>query len=385
MGFGNLFTFSLGFGKVKSMKKFLVISLILIVFALGAGTGYVIAPKKNSGNILSETAKDKRIVFVLEVYDLIKENYWNIISDDESTNLFALGIEKLTGQVQNFKKSDKENLEKALTSFISQIDSEEKKKEFAVTLADVVLSNLPPFGRSRLYTQKEEKELAQNVKNINPETNEVEPTIESKIIRPEIFYLQIKKFSPMTFEELKKVTEEVDDQKALGNLILDLRGNIGGDLDGLSYFLGPFIGNNQYAYQFFHQGETTDFKTKTGWLPSLVRYKKVVVLIDGETQSSAEVFAAALKKYNVGVLIGTPTKGWGTVERVFPLENQFDEQEKYSVFLVHSLTLRDDGQPIEGNGVEPVVNINDPNWQEQLYGYFHYDELIEVVKELLGR
>jgi len=146
--------------------------------------------------------------------------------------------------------------------------------------------------------------------------------------------------------------------------------------------LGPFIGMDQYAYQFFHQDEKQDFKTKAGWLPSLIRFKKVVVLINGGAQSSAEVMAASLKKYNVGILIGEKTKGWGTVERVFPLENQIDENEKHSMFLVHSLTLREDGQPIEGNGVEPTIDINSADWKEQLFSYFHYDELSDAVEEV---
>ncbi|KPJ70546.1 hypothetical protein AMJ51_01600 [Microgenomates bacterium DG_75] len=170
----------------------------------------------------------------------------------------------------------------------------------------------------------------------------------------------------------------------LDTLILDLRDNVGGAIDGLPYFLGPFIGAEQYAYQFYHQGEKTDFKTRTGWLPSLVRYKKVVVLVNEGTQSSAEVMAATLKRYNVGVVVGASTKGWGTVEKVFALKTQIDPNEKYSMFLVHSLTLRDDGEPIQDKGVDPTININNPGWEEQLMAYFNYPELVEAVKEILS-
>jgi C-terminal processing protease CtpA/Prc len=93
--------------------------------------------------------------------------------------------------------------------------------------------------------------------------------------------------------------------------------------------------------------------------------------------------AAALKKYNVGILVGEKTRGWGTIEKVFPLETQIDEKEKYSVFLVHSLTLRDDGQPIEGNGVEPVVDISQADWQDRLYRYLPSPPLIEAVAQVL--
>ena len=70
------------------------------------------------------------------------------------------------------------------------------------------------------------------------------------------------------------------------------------------------------------------------------------------------------------------------MEKVFSLENQIDNAEKYSVFLVHSLTLREDGQPIEGRGVDPLINIKDPNWESQLNEYFNTSELTQVVKEL---
>jgi len=57
-------------------------------------------------------------------------------------------------------------------------------------------------------------------------------------------------------------------------------------------------------------------------MPGLIRYKRMVVLINNQTQSTAELMAAVIKKYNVGVVVGTPSKGWGTIEKVFPLTNK---------------------------------------------------------------
>lgn len=428
-------------GYLLSLKKILIVSFI---FAFGAATSYFYF-NKIPQNRLSSIERDVHLAFLSEVYDTIQKNYWDKISDEQLISLFKLSTEKLTGQPQTFKAKTKVDLLKSLAKVVETQETKEEKKELVTKLADIVLANLSPFGRSRLYTKKEEKALSDNVKNISGidqyqvlgiekeaskekiesafqekkaeleakkdtsaeakeeyqkleqaykilsdkesrkiyDVSGVEPTIDYKLLRPEIFYLHIKKFSPTTFDELKRVTEKVNDQEKLDTLILDLRDNIGGAIDGMPYFLGPFIGFDQYAYQFFHQGEKEDFKTKTGWLTSLVRYKKVVILINEGTQSSAELMASTLKKYNVGVLVGVKTKGWGTVERVFDLEKQIDPSEKYSVFLVHSLVLRDDGQPIEGNGVEPVVNINDQDWEKQLYAYFHYQELINTIKEII--
>ncbi|MBM3208760.1 hypothetical protein FJZ40_00500 [Candidatus Shapirobacteria bacterium] len=417
------------------------ILLILAIFGLG-WTAASFYQRKTELSSVTKAQDDPHTTFLIEVYDKIKENYWDKISDERLGGLFQLGIEKLTGQIQTGKIGQKKDFEKTLNQVLKEIDPG-KKKEFSASLADMVLANLAPSGRSRLYTQKEEKNLAENVKNINPEVNQyealginkdasaaaiekayqektnelrkerseetrqklaqierarqilanpetrqvydqsgIEPTMDYRLLLPDILYLHLTKFSPTSFDELKRVTEKFDKEGGPTCLIFDLRDNIGGSIDLAPYFLGPFIGLDRYAYQFFRQGERIDFKTKIDWLPSLVRYKTVVILINAGTQSTAELVAATLKKYNVGVLVGTPTKGWGTVEKVFPLDHQLSQSEKFSIFLVHSLALRDDGQPIEGNGVQPVVNIADPDWAQQLYQYLHYDALIEAIKNL---
>lgn len=422
-----------------------LIVLILLTLGLGifVGKNYSkISLKKQPLSV--RKINDKHIAFLFEVYDTIKSNYWDKISDEQLVNLYVLGTEKLTGKKQEIKVKDEQNLQGLLSNNLKEIKDEAKKNEFTSQLADIVLANLQPFGRSRLYSQKQEVDLKNQVENKNPEVDQykvldvtrdakpedlkkafnqktvelkkdqspeakqqltqvtkayeilsdkdnkktydqsgVEPTMEYKLVTPDIFYLHINKFSPTTIEELVRITQKVDNEPGPNTLILDLRDNVGGAIDGLPYFLGPFIGNDQYAYQFYHQGNKEDFKTKIGWLPSLIRYKKVVTVINDGTQSSAEVMAAVLKKYNVGVVIGTPTKGWGTVEKVFPLNQQIDVNTKYSVFLVHSLTLREDGQPIEGKKVEPVINITDPSWEKQLYNYFRYNELAKAIKEVL--
>ncbi len=425
------------------MKKILSWILIIgLIFGVGFGSGIFV--KGNKGNKAEVQQKDKYVAFIDEVFATIQENYWNKLNDEQLANLFVLGTEKLSGQSQDIAKKDRDNLMNMMEKVIKQYPDDAKKKEFSVTLADLVLSNLEPFGRSRLYSKKEEKALSDVVLNKteenryedlgvkkeatqeeiaiaykkesekwNPETNKapeaaekyskvqqayktladvdsrknydmagVEPTMDYKLVRPDIFYVHMTKFSPTTFDEMTRVFEKVKGKAGVNSLILDLSGNIGGAIDGLPYFLGPFIGNDQYAYQFLHQGEKQDFKTKIGWLDSLVQYKKVVILIDGQAQSTAELMASVLKKYNVGVLVGRKTKGWGTVERVFPLTTKIADDETYSVFLVHTLTLREDGLPIEGNGIEPNISFDDKNWKKELLERFNSQSLVEAIEEV---
>jgi len=370
----------------KSKKIYLIIGSILLfvaIFAGGISLGYILFKSKgeNVPTKESEIEKDVYIEFLSEVYDKIQENYWQKTTDEELSNLFGLASEKITAIPQTLDNKNKEGLKEMLTKIMENMQ-ENQKKEFSATLAHIVLQNLQPLGRSGLYTQKEKEDLQEKVQNINPETGQVETTVYTKLVRPDILYLYIERMSPTTLDDLKSETEKVDKGETLDTLILDLRGNIGGSLDILLYLLGPFIGQNQYAFEFFHQGEYQPFKTKIGWLPSLVRYKKVVILIDENSQSSAEVMATTLKKYNVGILVGTKSKGWGTAEKVYEIKNQIASDEKYSLFLVHSLTLREDYQPIEGNGVEPTININGSDWKKQLLAYFNDNNLIQAVEEI---
>ncbi len=415
--------------------------LILAIFALGVGIGY-----KYVANISPKPAinaqKNTPKAFVSEVYDKIRENYWDNISDAQLLDLFKLSMDRNGGNTTVAKFENKDKLLEAFAKATAGMD-EDKKNTFYATVTGGVLGSLNPPGRSGLYTEKQEQQLKNTVSNINPEkdlykdlslpkgaseaaviqafekkaaelskdtspdakeklkqityakdtltqkdtkqrydTNRVEPTMFTKTVGNSL-YFQFKKFSPTSYDEFIKIFEKYKDDSTLNALIFDLRGNIGGAIDATPYFLGHFIGKGAYAYDFYHKGEYLPFKTSTDKLPGLTRFRQIVILVDNQTQSSAEMMAASLKKYHTGVVVGIPTKGWGTVERVFPLDNQFNKKEKYSMFLVHSITLRDDNLPIEGRGVDPDVKITDPNWPSQLLLYFNNPTLVEAVKSVL--
>ena len=377
--------------------------------------------------------KNSPKAFISEIYDKIKENYWDNISDAQLLDLFKLSIDKNGGQLDVARFESKEKM-------LAKIKN--KDNQFIAQVVGTVLASLNPPSRSGLFTTKQEEQLKNTVENVNPEKDlykdlginkgasesaveqayqkkseqlaqdkspqaqeqlkqiayakdvltkkeqktlydqkGVEPTIFTKIIGSTL-YMQFKKFSPTSYDEFIKAFDSYKDA-AITSLIFDLRGNVGGAIDATAYFLGNFIGKNQYAFDFYHKGEYLPFKTPTDKLPSISKYKQVVVLIDNQTQSSAEMMAVSLKKYHVGAVLGVPTKGWGTVEKVFPLDNQFDKANKYSLFLVHSITLRDDNLPIEGRGVEPNINITSSSWQDQLFSYFRNQVLINTVKDVL--
>ena len=287
---------------------------------------------------------------------------------DPNTNLYSvLGVAKNADPMEIKKTADAEAQKLAVASTDKKATDVERQQ-----------------ATDKLAQVKRAAEtLTQPAVKQNYDKFGTEATVYVEPVSTDIYYIKMKQFSPQTYQDFQTVVNNIKGEPSA--LILDLRGNVGGSVDILPAFLGFFIGTDRYAFDWWHRGESTPFKSTSTFLPSLVSFKQVAILIDGATQSTAEIMVATLKKYNVGVTVGATTKGWGTIEKVFEIKHQLDDQTKYSMFLVHSLTLADDNQPIEGNGVKPMVEIKNSNWSEQLLKYFHYQEFINAIKEKLKK
>jgi len=431
---------------IKEGNKYklrLVVIFFLGIIVGGLSLKVIIGNRQGTSGI-TETNQNEYVEFSREVYGMIKNNYWDKIDDKNLGDVYRLANEKLTGQLESKELASEDEVMEMISKTVKKMD-EDKKNTYVIELASVVLQNLKPFGRNGLFGKPQEEALRNQVANIDPdkdlyqdletekgasvvEINEayleqkeileeeskvsteaaqklerveqaydvlskdqskkvydqtgVEPTVFSDILPGDIFYIRLAKMSPISFEEFKVVADSSLDKPELDTLILDLKGNIGGAVDTMPFFLGPFLGNGQYAYEFFHQGEYTPYKTRIGWMDSLVKFKKVVILIDEMTQSSAEVMASSLKKYNVGTLVGSTTRGWGTIENTFKLESKLAQEQELSLFLVHSLTVGENGQPIEGVGVAPNIDVGNPGWMDELFNVFSSREIVTAVESI---
>lgn len=412
---------------IQFIKKHLSLPFIFIlIFSLGTTTGWYIS--KHPIQTQSVTyQKNSSHAFYSEVYDKIKENYWENVSDEVLIQAFK---DASSAQGKPISAETKEDL-------IKNLDKGEPAK-----IAAQALATLKPLGRSGLFTTKQQEALKNTVNNVDPskdlykdlglnkgvsesavseafekkeaelkkektpeaakklkdlayakdvltgdETKKrydgrgVEPTVFTKSL-PNTLYLQFTKFSPTSLEEIQQAFK-ANENSQQDSLILDLRGNVGGAIDATAHLIGYFIGRGQHAFDFYRKDDFLPFRTPTDKLPQISKYKNIVILVDNQTQSSAELLAASFKKYNLGIVVGASTRGWGTVEKVFELENQVKVGEKYSMFLVHSVTLRDDNQPIEGRGVEPDIKLTDSNWESQFNSYFRNSSILSALKSVI--
>jgi C-terminal processing protease CtpA/Prc len=386
---------------------------------------------------------DVYVRFAMEAFDSIQKNYWKKASESDLAELLQLSIQRATSSTTPLATKDRAGAAKMLSVAYGAIP-EDKKKQAAIDTLIVALYNLPPVGRAQLLSAKQETELRQDVANVNPEkdlyadvgapkgatpeevkeafekkkeelekvdtpeakqqlaqaayaadvlteeqtkarydTAKVEPTIFTRNIG-DTYYLYVERMSPTTFDEFIQAINNVDPK--IRNLVIDLRGNIGGALDIAPAWIGLFVGQNSFTFDLFHQEEYEPIRSPIAKLEKLEQFQEVAILTDGMTQSTAEVLTAALKRFNIAKVVGATTRGWGTVENTFPLTTTVDPAEKYTLLLVHSLTLRDgDNQPIESRGVDPDIQISDPAWRTVLVKHFKSTSLIEAIRSLAAK
>jgi carboxyl-terminal processing protease len=139
------------------------------------------------------------------------------------------------------------------------------------------------------------------------------------------------------------------------SIVLDLRGNPGGYVESAEKIASEFIPDGALAYQQDSAGNQSSVDATPGGLatdPSI----KVVVLVDGNTASAAEIIAGALQARHRGILIGSKTFGKGVVQAWLPLPDNFG-----GIHLTVARWLTPDKVWIQGTGLQPDVPVDTSN------------------------
>ena len=104
-----------------------------------------------------------------------------------------------------------------------------------------------------------------------------------------------------------------------GGLIIDLRGNQGGQLDTALEMVNAFLPTGETVVTIRPiRGEDVAYRTSSS---DPYRFP-VVLLVDRRTASSAELFAGILQQQKRAFLIGTPTTGKDTIQSAIPLDHE---------------------------------------------------------------
>ena len=182
---------------------------------------------------------------------------------------------------------------------------------------------------------------------------------------------RVDSFSEGTDEQLRQAILE---KEGLEYVILDMRDNTGGYLD-TAVNIGKFL---------IPEGVITSLVSKNGESQVYRSYVKnpsvkIVLLVNGNSASATEIFAAAVKESGIGVVIGETTFGKGVAQAFYQTNSG------QIVKLTTEEFLSRDGNKINGVGVVPDIIVDMPEYilpKDRLY-IGDQSEQVKVVEELL--
>lgn len=149
-------------------------------------------------------------------------------------------------------------------------------------------------------------------------------TVKSQIDQnnPQIALIHIDTFGEQTAQDLQNEIIQLR-KKRVKSFVLDLRQNGGGLLDEGEKVASMFLKDGQIIVQFAEKNQITQVDKANKKLDHGFKITEdVVVLVDGQTASAAELVAAALKESAHIPVVGQKTFGKGTVQLVTSLDKQ---------------------------------------------------------------
>jgi carboxyl-terminal processing protease len=170
------------------------------------------------------------------------------------------------------------------------------------------------------------------------------PSVTWRMLPDNVALIRLIQFSEPSSEEMIAALQEAQAQGAT-SVVLDLRNNPGGLVNELvtiaSQFLPP---DTAVLLEQNREGERTPFNTEQ---EGVARDIPLVVLVNNNSASSAEILAGALKEYDRATVIGVPTFGTATVLR------RFDLNDGAQMYLGTTEWLTPNGEQVRNVGIEP--------------------------------
>lgn len=180
---------------------------------------------------------------------------------------------------------------------------------------------------------------------------QVDQVIGRQVPNAPIGYLKIRSFTDLTMADQVLGILDQGRMRGLRGWIVDLRSNTGGSLTALLGVASGFFDNSHavIGYQVDRQRRQTPLDTQP---LNLLNGLPVVVLIDHDTASGAEILAAALQEARVAQLVGAQSAGNVGVA------NQLQLSDGSILQITEQRYVSASGAQIDGVGVTPDVRVD---------------------------
>lgn len=361
---------------MKNTKGFNLISVILIIVVVaviaGVTTGIIMT---NSYHTV--TTDDEALNEFLRVYNELVDSYYEDVDKTQMLNkakdamLDYLGDPYTTYLNSEERKALEDRLNGTYkgigVSFVDKTivdvmkDTPASKaglqkgdvfvkidNKLVESLSDTQISNLiknsgKDVVKVVVLRGEEEKEFTIEVKTVTEKV-----VVSEKIKDTNIGYISVPIFSKTISQQVEEALLELE-KDGIESLILDLRDDSGGYLDQAQDLASLFLEKGKLIYSLENKNARDDYFDQT----DTKREYDIVILINGNSASAAEILAAALKDSYGATLVGTKSYGKGKVQQTFTLSD--GSMAKYT----SAKWFRPDGTCIDEVGITPdyVVNL----------------------------
>lgn len=194
-------------------------------------------------------------------------------------------------------------------------------------------------------------------------------TVDYEMKDGQIGYIAVSEFDDVTYEQFKTALDDLEAQGMQG-LVIDLRGNPGGNLSTVTDMLKLLLPEGTIVSTKDKYGNTEEI-TCDG---SNEFTKPLAVLVNQYSASASEIFSGAIQDYGIGQIVGMTTYGKGVVQQLMDLGDGTYLKITIAEYYTPS------GRSINGVGVEPDVEEEYEYDSENPEADNQLDRALEVVQ-----
>lgn len=184
-----------------------------------------------------------------------------------------------------------------------------------------------------------------------------------------IAIIRIAEFDAVTTDQFTDAFTQAKEEGMRG-LVIDLRDNPGGNLSAVVAIARELLPKGLVVYTEDKYGKREEYSCDGKNQLEV----PLVVLVNENSASAAEILSGAIKDYEIGTILGTKTYGKGIVQKIFGLT------DGSAVKLTVSHYYTPNGNDIHGVGIEPDEELE---LDVKKYVEEGIDNQMERAKEIL--
>ena len=327
--------FKKGVVELESRRKIRILTGVLVIFIASS-----IALCVKNFKLESEIESKSNLI---ELEKYVNDNYYKAADKEAAMNGALKGyVEGLEDPYSSYLTADEYNSWKTMESgtmvgigvtvqfdeesglYVAEVKEGYPAYESGIKEGDIITEvegeSIPEMGYEEAVSRIKGEEGTSVNLTIKRDDNEdmkfsvlrseiVVNTVSGKMLGEDIAYIRISAFRENTDEQFKEIFDELIDDGAKG-IVFDLRNNGGGMLVSLKAILDPLLPEGTIATAKYGNGE----------VKTIIESDKneinlpMAVLVNGNTASAAELFAASLSDFDKAFLVGETTYGKGVMQ-----------------------------------------------------------------------